>query len=91
MQHGAHTAHKVGVDERAGALPLEILVVGRVVEAQVFKVLSQGLWGQEVLHVDVGVRRCYLVVVRPGCTQYDWNDVISKKKGLNHWYGRILL
>ena len=53
MQHGTHTAHKVGVDERAGALPMEVLIVGRVVAVQVSKVLSQGLWGPEVLDVDV--------------------------------------
>ena len=35
MQHGTHTAHKVGVDERAGALPPEVLIVGRVVAVQV--------------------------------------------------------
>ncbi len=80
VQHGAHPAHELGVDELPRALPPEVGVVLVIVGVQLPQVLGQLLGAGEVVHVDVRVLgRRPLVVLRPGA-HGDGDHIVAGRK-----------
>lgn len=67
MQHGAHAAPVVGVDELTGALPFKVGIVQLVVLVQNVQIVGQLLVRRELVHMYVGtVWRRIHIVLRPG-------------------------
>jgi len=76
VQHRAHSAPKVRIDELAGALPAEVRVVQLVVAVQPVQVLGELPRRLELVHVDVRpVRRAARVIGRMGA-HHDGQDVV---------------
>lgn len=78
VQHRAHPAPEVRVDELAGPLPAEVRVVQLVVAVQPMQILGELLRRLELVHVDVGtVWRAVRVIRRMGA-HHDRQDVVPE-------------
>lgn len=63
VHHGAQSTEEVSIDETTRLLPLEILIVERLVLTEQVEVIGQFFGAVEVIHVDERVlRRVFLVV-----------------------------
>lgn len=83
VQQRAQPTEEVRVDELAGALPPEVLIVQVVVGVQPVQVGGQLARRRELVHVDVRLERRALLVVLGTRAHHNWNYVVAAKKSYN--------
>ena len=77
MQHGAHSAEEVRVDELPRAFPSEVGVVEIIICVQFVEVCGQLCRRLELVHVDVGAIGGCALIVLGSRTHHDREDIPS--------------
>jgi hypothetical protein len=78
VQHRAHSTPEMRVDDFAGALPPEVLVVQVVVGVQPVQVGGQLARRRELVHVDVRHERRAPLIIHRTRAHHDGNHVVTK-------------